>query len=72
MRGHIHVQCGSWETAAEVPLAPAWKKSAESHLLPQLFLMIPADLALLSGNYFQLAFLLKQFYGLLSPKLVFF
>lgn len=48
---HIHVQFGPQESAAKVPLSPAWKKSAEGCLLPQLFLMIPADLALLSGNH---------------------
>ena len=48
---HIHLRFGSQESAAKVPLAPAWRKSAEGCLLPQLFLMIPADLALLSGNH---------------------
>lgn len=48
---HIHVQFEPWESTANVPLAPAWEKSAEGRLLPQLFLMIPADLALLSGNH---------------------
>lgn len=48
---HFHVKFGFWESAAKVPLVPAWKKSAEGHWLPQLFLMIPEDLALLSGNH---------------------
>jgi len=48
---HLHVQSGPRESAAKVPLAPAWKKNAEGRLLPQLFLMIPADLALLFGNH---------------------
>lgn len=46
----IHVQFGPWQSAAKVPLAFA-QKSAEDHLLPQLFLMIFADLCFPSGNH---------------------
>lgn len=46
----IRVQFGPWQSAAKVPLALA-QKSAEDHLLPQLFLMIFADLCFTSGNH---------------------
>lgn len=47
---YSHVRFGSQESVAKVSLAPSWRRSAEGRLLSQLFLMMPANLALLSGN----------------------